>query len=778
MRTIELERESVAKIRKEVALRYHSEGRPGKIEVVATKPCATQRDLSLAYTPGVAEPCREIAKDTESVYRYTARGNLVAVVSNGTAVLGLGNIGPEASKPVMEGKGVLFKRFADIEVFDIEIDAPDPADVIRFCEMLAPTVGGINLEDIKAPECFEIEQTLKERLDIPVFHDDQHGTAIISGAALINALELVDKKIDEVKVVFSGAGASAIATANHYVRLGANPKNLWFADSKGVISTKRDNLTPTKAMYAQDTDLETLAEAAVGADVLVGLSVGGMFTPEMVKSMADDPIVFAMANPDPEILPEDALAVRDDVIMATGRSDYPNQVNNVLGFPFIFRGALDVRASSINDEMFLAATYALAALAKEDVPESVAAAYEGKRLHFGREYLIPTPFDHRVLLWEASAVAEAAMRTGVARNPVDIEEYRHQLEARLGPARELMRSIMDTAQQTPKRIVLPEGEQEVVVRASHAIVEERLGTPILLGDPEVIAAVAEREEVDLDGVEILDPRQGDWKDVYAQRLFDSRKRKGVTQDSARRRMADPLYFGAMMVKSGDADTLVAGANMSYPNALRPALHVIGMENGVKSVAGLFMLVFQKQLYFFADTTVSIDPTAADMAETAILTADFVRRLSINPRVAMISFSNFGSARHPESEKVRRAVEIVKDLRPDITIDGEMQADTAVVEDILKTRYPFSDLKRPANVLVFPNLTAANASYKLLTRLGGATAIGPVLLGMAKPVHLLQRGATVEDITNLAAISVVDAAHRGQGSEVLGVGSLEAEPVGA
>ena len=581
-----------------------------------------------------------------------------------------------------------------------------------------------------------------------------------------------------MKVVFSGAGASAIATANHYVRLGANPKNLWFADSKGVISTKRDNLTPTKAMYAQDTDLETLAEAAVGADVLVGLSVGGRFTPEMVKSMADDPIVFAMANPDPEILPEDALAVRDDVIMATGRSDYPNQVNNVLGFPFIFRGALDVRASSINDEMFLAATYALAALAKEDVPESVAAAYEGKRLHFGREYLIPTPFDHRVLLWEASAVAEAAMRTGVARNPVDIEEYRHQLEARLGPARELMRSIMDTAQQTPKRIVLPEGEQEVVVRASHAIVEERLGTPILLGDPEVIAAVAEREEVDLDGVEILDPRQGDWKDVYAQRLFDSRKRKGVTQDSARRRMADPLYFGAMMVKSGDADTLVAGANMSYPNALRPALHVIGMENGVKSVAGLFMLVFQKQLYFFADTTVSIDPTAADMAETAILTADFVRRLSINPRVAMISFSNFGSARHPESEKVRRAVEIVKDLRPDITIDGEMQADTAVVEDILKTRYPFSDLKRPANVLVFPNLTAANASYKLLTRLGGATAIGPVLLGMAKPVHLLQRGATVEDITNLAAISVVDAAHRGQGSEVLGVGSLEAEPVGA
>jgi malate dehydrogenase (oxaloacetate-decarboxylating)(NADP+) len=713
----------------------------------------------------VAEPCREIEKDVEAVYRYTARGNLVAVVSNGTAVLGLGNIGPEASKPVMEGKGVLFKRFADVDVFDIEIDASDPKDVIRFCEMLAPTVGGINLEDIKAPECFEIEDTLKERLDIPVFHDDQHGTAIISGAALINALELVDKKIEDVKVVFSGAGASAHATANHYVRLGANPKNLWFVDSKGVISTKRDNLTPQKAKYAQDTDLETLAEAAVGADVLVGLSVGGLFTPEMIKSMADNPIVFAMANPDPEILPEDAHAVRDDLIMATGRSDYPNQVNNVLGFPFIFRGALDVQATSINDEMFLAATYALAALAKEDVPESVAAAYEGKRLHFGREYLIPTPFDHRVLLSEASAVAEAAMRTGVARRHIDLEEYKHQLEARLGPDRELMRTILDTAQQTPKRIVLPEGELDTVIRASHAIVEEKLGTPILLGDPEVIREVAEREEVDLDGVELLDPSCFDRLDDYAQRLFARRKRKGVTQDSALKRMKDPLYFGAMMVESGDADTLIAGANLSYPSALRPALQTIGMQRGVKSVAGLFMLVFQDQLYFFSDTTVSIDPTAEDMAETAILTADFVRRLSINPRVAMISFSNFGSAPHPESLKVKRAVEIVRELRPDITIDGEMQADTAVVEGILKTRYPFSELKRPANVLVFPNLTAANASYKLLSRLGGAVAIGPVLLGMAKPVHLLQRGATVEDITNLAAISIVDAAHRGREAEV-------------
>jgi malate dehydrogenase (oxaloacetate-decarboxylating)(NADP+) len=772
---IELEREPVAKIRKEVALRYHSEGRPGKIEVIPTKPCATQRDLSLAYTPGVAEPCREIEKDVEAVYRYTARGNLVAVVSNGTAVLGLGNIGPEASKPVMEGKGVLFKRFADVEVFDIEIDANDPADVIRFCEMLAPTVGGINLEDIKAPECFEIEDTLKERLDIPVFHDDQHGTAIISGAALINALELVEKKIEDVRVVFSGAGASAIATANHYVRLGANPKNLWFVDSKGVISTKRDNLTPHKARYAQDTDLVTLADAMTGADVFVGLSVGGMVTGEMVKSMAADPIVFAMANPDPEILPEEALAARDDVIMATGRSDYPNQVNNVLGFPFIFRGALDVHATSINDEMFLAATLALASLAKEDVPESVAAAYEGKRLHFGRDYLIPTPFDHRVLIWEASAVAEAAMRTGVARRQIDIEEYKVQLEARLGPARELMRTIMDTAKQTPQRIVLPEGELETIVRASHSIVEERLGTPILLGDPDVIREIAETEEIDLTGVEMLDPARFERLDDYASRLFERRKRKGVTQDSALRKMKDPLYFGSMMVESGDADTLIAGANLSYPNALRPALQTIGMQPGVQSVAGLFMLVFQNELYFFADTTVSIEPTPEDLAETAILTADFVRRLAIAPRVAMISFSNFGSARHSESLKVKRAVEIVKHLRPDIMIDGEMQADTAVVDGILKTRYPFSDLKRPANVLVFPNLTAANASYKLLSRLGGAVAIGPVLLGMAKPVHLLQRGATVEDITNLAAISVVDAAQRGREAEI--VPTLEREPVG-
>ncbi|MCL7967406.1 MAG: NADP-dependent malic enzyme [marine benthic group bacterium] len=729
------------------------------MEVIPTKPCATQWDLSLAYTPGVAEPCREIDQDVENVYKYTARGNLVAVVSNGTAILGLGDLGPEASKPVMEGKGVLFKRFADIDVFDLEIKADTPADVIRFCEMLEPTVGGINLEDIHAPDCFEIEQTLKERLDIPVFHDDQHGTAIISGAALINALELADKKIDEVRVVFSGAGAAAIATAWHYERLGAKRENLWFVDSKGVINTKRDNLTPEKARYAVETDAETLAEAVEGADVFIGLSIGGLMKPEMVASMARDPIVFAMANPDPEILPEDALAVRDDVIMATGRSDYPNQVNNVLGFPFIFRGALDVRASTINDEMFIAATMALAELAKEDVPESVSAAYEGRALHFGRDYLIPTPFDTRVLLWEASAVAQAAMDTGVARKPVDIEDYKRQLEARLGPARELMRSIMDRAKRTPKRIVLPEGEEPVVVRASHAIVEEGLGTPILLGRPDRIREVASANEVDLEGVEILDPRTSEKFDEYVEAFFDRRHRKGITIENARSHMQQPIYYAAMMVERGDAHTLIGGANMSYPDSLRPALQTIDLMPGIEKVVGLYMLLIKDRLYFFADTTVNIDPDAEILAETAEMTADFVRRLGIEPYVAMLSFSNFGSAPHPSSEKVRQAVRLIKERRPDITVDGEMQADTAVVKGILESTYPFSDLKRPANVLIFPDLSAANASYKLLNRLGGAEAIGPVLLGLSKPVHLTQRGATMADITNLAAISVVDAEQR-------------------
>ena len=761
MRTIELEREPVAKIRKEVALRYHSEGRPGKIEVIATKPCATQRDLSLAYTPGVAEPCREIEKDAEAVYRYTARGNLVAVVSNGTAVLGLGNIGPEASKPVMEGKGVLFKRFADIDVFDIEIDAPDPADVIRFCEMLAPTVGGINLEDIKAPECFEIEETLKERLDIPVFHDDQHGTAIISGAALINALELVGKKIDEVKVVFSGAGASAIATANHYVRLGANREEPLVRGLEG-----RDQHEAGQSYPYQGQVRSGHGPGDPGRGLRRGRRAGGSERRRDVHA-GDGQVDGGGPDRVRHGQPRSGDPARGCARRARRRDHGHRAIG--LSEPGQQRARVPVHLPRRARRPRLQHQ-------RRDVPGRhvrPGRAGQGRRARVRRGGVrgqapalragVPDPDAVRPpgSDSEASAVAEAAMRTGVARKPVDIEEYKTQLEARLGPARELMRSIMDTAQQTPKRIVLPEGEQRPVVRASHAIVEERLGTPILLGDPDVIRAVAEREEVDLEGVEMLDPRKGD-REATSTRgmLFERRKRKGITQDSAQRKHA-----GAAVLRRHDGGLgrrrhpdRRGQHELSELAATGPARdrHGAGREERGRPVHARV----PEAAVFLRGHDGQHRPDAEDLAETAILTADFVRRLSINPRVAMISFSNFGSARHPESEKVRKAVEIVKDLRPDITIDGEMQADTAVVKDILKTRYPFSDLKRPANVLVFPNLTAANASYKLLTRLGGATAIGPVLLGMAKPVHLLQRGATVEDITNLAAISVVDAAHRG------------------
>ena len=747
------------KIRTGESLRYHAEGRPGKIEVVPTKPTRTQRDLSLAYTPGVAEACRAIVEDPDDAYLYTARGNLVAVVTNGTAVLGLGNIGPAAGKPVMEGKAVLFKAFADIDVFDLELDAADPEDVIRFCRMLEPTVGGINLEDIAAPGCFEIEERLRHELDIPVFHDDQHGTAIISGAALINALELTGKAIGSVRVVFAGAGAASVATADHYVRLGADPKNILMTDRSGVIYRGRGELEPHKARYARDTEARTLKDALRGADVFVGLSAGGTVTGDMVAAMADRPIVFAMANPDPEITPEEVYAVRDDAIVATGRSDYPNQVNNVLGFPFIFRGALNARARAINDEMKLAATHALAELARQDVPEAVSAAYGEGRLRFGEEYLIPKPFDSRILLSVAPAVAEAAMKTGVARRELDLAEYRTALEARLGPARELMRAIMDKARRSPKRIVFPEGEDPRVVRCTSVIREEGIGTPILLGSRERIQEVAEVEEVDLEGVEIIDPASSERRSEYAESFWKSRQRRGVTRSDAEWLMRRPIYYGSMMVHSGAADTLIAGVNMYYPDALRPALQAIGTAPGQARVAGLYLMVFQDRLYFFADTTVNISPTSEDLAEIAIATADFARRLGVSPRVAMLSFSNFGSVRHSEAERVRDAVALVRGTRPDILIDGEMQADTAVVAEILRETYSFSLLQDPANVLVFPNLAAANICYKLLHRLGGAEAIGPVLLGMDRPVHILQRGSTVVDIANLAAISVVDAQAR-------------------
>ena len=749
--------------RRSAALEYHEAGRPGKIAVVPTKPVGTQRDLSLAYTPGVAEPCREIAQNPDDVFRYTARGNLVAVVSNGTAVLGLGNLGPLGAKPVMEGKGVLFKKFADIDVFDIEVASENSEEIIRFCELLEPTVGGINLEDIAAPECFYIEEQLKEKLQIPVFHDDQHGTAIISGAALLNALEVAKKKIEKIRVVFSGAGAAAIATAEHYIQLGVKRENVFMIDRTGVITKERlGEVDQYKARFAQDTKLRTLADAMKGADVFVGLSAAGVVSKEMVKAMAKNPIIFALANPDPEILPEDIEAVRDDAIIATGRTDYPNQVNNVLGFPFIFRGALDVRARSINEEMKMAATRALADLAKQDVPDAVAAAYGKASFEFGREYLIPKPFDPRVLLYVAPAVAEAAMKTGVARITIDQAAYRNKLEARLGRRREVMRDFILKAQRDPRSIVYPEGENDRIIRAAAQVVEERIAKPILLGRTERIKKRADALHVDLAGIEIVEHwTDEERRERYAQKLYHMRQRKGVTLENAREIIRDATYFGCMMVREGDADGLIAGQEVAYPETIRPALQVIGTVASGKHVAGLYMMVMQQDVLFFADTTVNIDPDASTLAEITLLCANFVRKLGIEPHVALLSFSNFGSARDPKSDKVRDAVRLAKIADPTLMVDGEMQADSAVVEEILQRNYPFSTLQESANVLIFPDLNAANIAYKLLWRLGGAEAIGPILLGMARPVHVLQRGSEAAEIVNLTAIAVVDAQQRTQ-----------------
>ena len=745
-------------IRKEEALEYHSSGRKGKIEVCPTKPCLTQRDLSLAYTPGVAEPCREIVKSPEEVYNYTAKGNLVAVITNGTAVLGLGNIGALAGKPVMEGKGVLFKRFADIDVFDIEIDSEDPDEIIKVCKLLEPTFGGINLEDIKAPECFYIEETLKKELNIPVFHDDQHGTAIISGAGLLNALELQKKEIDKVRIVINGAGASGIAIAKFYVRLGVKKENIIMCDSRGVIYKGREEgMNPYKEEFAQDTKLRTLKEAMKGADVFIGVSVANVVSKEMIASMNERPIVFAMANPDPEIRYEDAISVRNDLIMATGRSDYPNQVNNVLGFPFIFRGALDVRATAINEEMKVAAAHALAELAKQDVPDSVIRAYGGKKIKFGPDYIIPKPLDPRVLIWEASAVAKAAMESGVARKHIDIEEYKEQLEARLGKHREIMRIFINKAKTQPKRIVFPEGNEEKILRACQIIIDEGIAHPILLGNKEAITNKIKELELDiLDKVEIIEPEKYLKFNDYVEEFFRMRQRKGVTRVEAEEIMKNPNYFGSMMVHKGDADGLVSGLNKHYPETIRPALQVVKIKPNLKKVSGLYMMIFKDDIMFFADATVNIEPTAEDLAEIAINTAETAQRFGIEPRVAMLSFSNFGSTRHPLAEKVKRAVEIVKEKKPELIIDGEMQADTAVVPEILKSTYPFSKLQEKANVLIFPDLQSGNIAYKLMERLGGAKAVGPILMGMNKPIHVLQRGASVDDIVNLTAIAVVDA----------------------
>ncbi len=748
--------------RSKAALDYHSTGRPGKIEVIPTKALNTERELSLAYSPGVAAPCLEIFDKPDAVFKYTARGNLVAVVSNGTAVLGLGNIGPSASKPVMEGKGVLFKKFAGIDVFDLEVASEDPEDVIRFCELLEPTVGGINLEDIRAPDCFVIEERLRESLDIPVFHDDQHGTAIIATAALLNALEVTGKKASKVRVVFSGAGASALATAEHFTRMGVARDHLMFVDSNGVIHAGREEgMNEYKARFAVATDRRTLAEAMEGADVLIGLSVKGLVTKEMVASMAQRPIIFALANPDPEITPEEVAEVRDDAIMATGRSDYPNQVNNVLGFPFLFRGALDVRARAINHEMMIAATRALAELAKATVPQSVTAAYGGEAFEFGPEYLIPKPFDSRVLLAVAPAVAKAAMDSGVARESIDVERYEDRLRASLGPGGEVMRGLIDRARRHPMKVVLADGYNERVIRAAQEIVEEGIAVPVLIGRKDKINEIAEIHGLNLEGVEVTHPIVSDEvRHAYAEALYESRKRKGLTRAEARSRMYQPTYFAGMMVRQGDADAVVGGIESHYAELIRPALEVIGRADGVRKVAAMYVVALRdRELLFFGDTAVNIAPDPNTLTDIALLTAGFVEKLGIIPRIAMLSFSNFGSVRHPEAQKVREAVMQVKELRPDIEIDGEMQADTALNTEILQSQYPFSDLKRAANVLIFPGLASANSAYKLLAELGGAEVIGPILLGMRHPVHFLQRGSTVQDIINLVILASVDAQAR-------------------
>jgi malate dehydrogenase (oxaloacetate-decarboxylating)(NADP+) len=699
-----------------------------------------------------------INKNPSDVYKYTAKGNLVAVVSNGSAVLGLGNIGAAAGKPVMEGKGVLFKRFADIDVFDIELDTADPKEIIRTCQLLEPTFGGINLEDIKAPECFEIEDELRRTMNIPVFHDDQHGTAIISGAALLNAVEVAGKRIEEIKVVINGAGASGLSCARHYCSLGVRCENITMCDSKGVIYKGRtEGMNEFKERFATETDARTLADAMEGADVFFGLSVADCVTPDMLMSMAENPIVFAMANPNPEIQYDVAVATRSDVIMATGRSDFPNQVNNVLGFPFIFRGALDVRATGINEEMKLAATRALAELAKEDVPDSVRRAYGVDDMSFGRKYIIPKPFDHRVLIWVASAVAQAAIDSGAAQIPIDIEKYKEQLENRLGRAHELMRIMVHKARQQPKRVVFPEGEQDKILRACQILVDERIAQPILIGDKNVINSKIETLRLSLPGVQIVNPVNFTRLPEYTEQFFGLRQRKGITRSEAEELILNPVILASMMLRLGDADALIGGLSQNYPDTLRPVLQVIPARQGLNTVCGMYMLIMPNgQSFFLADTTVNIEPTAEDLAEIAIVTAETARDFNVEPRVAMLSFSNFGSVRHPLAEKVRRAAEIVRERAPDLMVDGEMQADTAVVPRIMQERYSFSSLKGSANVLIFPDLESGNIAYKLLQRIGGAEAIGPILMGLSKPVHVLQRGDEVSDIVNMTAVAVVDA----------------------
>jgi len=751
---------SSTKVTREEALAYHTGKRHGKTSVVPTKPCVTQRDLSMAYTPGVAEPCWEIERDPALAYEYTNKGNLVGVISNGTAVLGLGDIGALAGKPVMEGKGVLFKRFADIDVFDIEVNSHDPKEIIRFCQLIEPTLGGINLEDIKAPECFEIEETLKKTMGIPVFHDDQHGTAIISGAALLNAVDVVGKKLDRIKVVFCGAGAAGIACAKFYLLLGVRAENLTMVDTKGVIyKGRKEGMNPYKEFFAHETDARTLADAVRGADVFAGVSVKGMLTADMVKTMAKDPIIFAMANPDPEILPEEVLPVRPDAIMCTGRSDYPNQVNNVLGFPFIFRGALDVGATAINEEMKLAAAHALADLAREDVPDSVMRAYGGKPFKFGREYLIPKPFDYRVLLWEAPAVAEAAIKTGVARKPWSSkEDYIRELEGRLSRTRQVMHFVFDKAKTTPgKRIVFAEGTHPKIVRAAKILVEEGICKPVLLGSAAQIGVLLKEYELAADAVEVVDPARYPKLESYVEAFHAMRCRRGVGPEDAAKAMLDPVYFGNMMVHQGDADGLISGLTMHYPETIRPALQVHHTYPNISRAAGVYLLLFEDRMIFVADTTVNVEPTPDELAEIAWHAGEVARNyFDVEPRIAMLSYSNFGSNADAQTLRVREAVQIVRRRWPDLIIDGEMQADSAVEASVAQQTYPFSKIQGDANVLVCPSLDSANIAYKLLWRLGKIEAIGPILAGINAPVHVLQRGVEVTDIVNMAAICVLKA----------------------
>jgi malate dehydrogenase (oxaloacetate-decarboxylating)(NADP+) len=752
------------------ALDYHEQPRPGKVAIRSTKPTSTQADLSLAYTPGVAEPCLVIAEDTDAAFRFTNRGNLVAVVSNGTAVLGLGNIGPLASKPVMEGKAVLFKRFADIDVFDLEIDATDPDDVIKFCEMLAPTVGGINLEDIKAPECFAIEETLRDRLDIPVFHDDQHGTAIIGGAAFLNALEVTGRDIAATRVVFSGAGAAGIACARFFIKLGVIPDNVLMVDSKGVVHNGRDDLNDIKRTLARDTAARTLEDALKGADVFVGVSVAGTVTKEMVQSMADAPIVFALANPDPEITYPDAKAARSDVIMATGRSDYPNQVNNILGFPFIFRGALDVRSRAVSETMKIAAVHALADLAHEPVPDSVLRAYDLDRLQFGPEYLIPKPFDSRVLWRVAPAVAKAAMDEGLARAPIaDFDQYITQLQTRFRASFGLINAITTRAMEQPKRVVYPHADDVRMIRAARRVTDEGIASAILLGDASLIESLGADAGISIDGIEVVDPiREVAERERYAAVLEQLRRHKGLSLQAARKLTEDSDMYACLMVREGKADALIGGLATYYPDTIRPALQVLQVEEGRSIVSSVYLVVVRGTPYFFTDCAVNIEPTAEQLAEIALAaTTTAEEDFSRDPRVAFISYSDFGSAGGSEPARVRRAVELFRRARPDVPVDGEMQADTAVMPELLASRRPSGALTRAANVLVFPNLTAANASYKLLNRLGDAEVIGPILSGLSKTVHVMQRDASVNDVVNMTAIAVAEAQRREKGGSKSG-----------